>query len=379
MSVAPFRRRPRLSSQGEAQKRSVPARVRYVRRRLGPFARKHRKWLVRGTLGTLLVVACRLAFPWPLRGVLELAFSEKESTVVGLVPSSGDPAFWLGGIFIAIVLCQGLAELLQRLSFARFSIGLVHDARAAALESVSRPAQEQPPRDVGDLIARVIGDSARLKAGLKGVLIRMTQNGVFFLGVCIMLLVIDIRLGLVFLAGGVTLISIAGFGAVHVSNISRRLRRKEGRLASRMHQVLVSAESEEGELEPLEDTSGKAEAKTTKLEGLTIWAVHAVLGATSCTVVLLGLHLVRAEALQPGDMFTVLFYLLMVHNPTVRLSRQTVRLGRVLASAERLAKVVRRPDQRNADRPREQRGLEAVTARADALASHGAGHDVAAR
>jgi ABC-type multidrug transport system fused ATPase/permease subunit len=357
VSVEAVELRQRRPAGATLKKRSLSSRVRYVRARLGPFGREHRRWLITGTIGTLVVVACRLAFPWPLRGVLELAFSQKESGVVGFVPSSGDPAVWLGAIFIAIVLCQGLAELVQRLSFARFSIGLVHDARAAALDSLSKPVREgESSRDPGDLIARVIGDSARVKAGLKGVLIRMTQNGIFFLGVCIMLLVIDVRLGLVFLAGGVTLISVALFGAAHVSNISRRLRRKEGRLASRMHELLVREGSENsGDLEPIEDTSGRAEAKTTKLEGLTIWAVHAVLGATSCTVVLLGLHLVRTGALQPGDMFTVLFYLLMVHNPTVRLSRQTVRLGRVLASAERLAKVVKRGDERGARRPQEAR------------------------
>ena len=140
--------------------------------------------------------------------------------------------------------------------------------------------------------------------------------------------------------------SIALFGAVRVTNISRRLRRKEGLLAGRMHALLIGAEAAEDqdEVESAERKSARAEAKTTKVEGLTIWAVHATLAVTSCGVVLLGLHLVRSGALQPADMFTVLFYLLMVHNPTVRLSRQTVRLGRVLASAERLAKVLKRDE-----------------------------------
>ena len=130
-----------------------------------------------------MVVACRLAFPWPLRGVLQLAFSPDTNTVPGFVPSSGSPELWLGGAFIAIVLCQGLAELVQRLSFARFSIGLVHDARAAAIDILSDPrASAGADRDPGDLITRVIGDSARVKSGLKGVLIRMTQNGIFFFG-----------------------------------------------------------------------------------------------------------------------------------------------------------------------------------------------------
>jgi hypothetical protein len=95
-------------------------RIGAVRRRLAPHIRRHRRWLVSGTLGTLLVVACRLSFPWPLRGVLELAFEERGSEVAGLVPSAGDPVLWLGGAFVAIVLTQGLAELIQRVSFARF-------------------------------------------------------------------------------------------------------------------------------------------------------------------------------------------------------------------------------------------------------------------
>jgi ATP-binding cassette, subfamily B, bacterial len=327
-------------------------RIRYVIRRLGPYAHPHRRWLLFGSIGTLFVVACRLAFPWPLRGVLELAFAEQGSTgVADMVPASGDPALWLGGAFILIVLIQGLAELVQRLSFARFSIGLVHDARTAAVEKLSEPAPGGAERDPGDLIARVIGDSARVKSGLKGVLIRMTQNGVFFFGVLIVLFVIDWRLGLVFLAGGVVMTAIALFGAVRVTNISRRLRRKEGLLAGRMHALLVGADASEDqdEVDSAERKSARAEAKTTKVEGLTIWGVHATLAVTSCAVVLLGLQLVRSGALQPADMFTVLFYLLMVHNPTVRLSRQTVRLGRLLASAERLAKVLKSQTAKPAD------------------------------
>ena len=318
--------------------RKIAGRIRYVVRRFGPYARPHRRWLLFGSIGTLFVVACRLAFPWPLRGVLELAFDQPGSTgVADMAPGAGDPALWLGGAFVAIVVIQGLAELVQRVSFARFSIGLVHDARTAAVEKLSRTTA----RDPGDVIARVIGDSSRVKSGLKGVLIRMTQNGVFFWGVLIVLFVIEWRLGLVFLAGGVVMTAIALFGAVRVTNISRRLRRKEGLLAGRMHALLVGdGADDQDDVEAAERKSARGEAKTTKVEGLTIWGVHATLAVTSCSVVLLGLHLVRSGAMQPADMFTVLFYLLMVHNPTVRLSRQTVRLGRVLASAERLAKVI---------------------------------------
>jgi ABC-type bacteriocin/lantibiotic exporter with double-glycine peptidase domain len=84
----------------------------------------------------------------------------------------------------------------------------------------------------------------------------------------------------------------------------------------------------------------RAEAKLARLEGLVIWGVHGLLAITSCLVLVIGIHRVRGGHLQAGDLTVVVFYLLMVHNPTVRVGRQAIRVGRVLASAERLAKVL---------------------------------------
>jgi ATP-binding cassette, subfamily B, bacterial len=318
--------------------RSFPARLRSVVGRLRPEIRRHRRLLLLGTLGTLLVVACRLAMPWPLRGVLEVAFDDPEGSVARLVPSAGDPIVWLGLAFVGIVVTQGLAELLQRLSFARFAIGVVHDLRAETLAGLRAGR-----RDPGDVIARVIGDSARFKSGLKGVLIRLTQNGTFFVGVCVVLTFIEPRLGLIFIAGGVLILTVAGVGASRVARVSRRLRRREGELAGQMHRALQGSGEDLGDLDEQERRAGRAEAKTTKMEGVTMLIVHTLLAVTTCSVLAVGLHAVETGALRPADLFTVLFYLVLVHNPTVRLGRQAVRVGRVLASAERLLKL-RRPE-----------------------------------
>jgi len=322
---------------------SFPARLGSVVARLSPSIQRHRRYLVTGSIGTLFVVACRLAYPWPLRGVLEEAFNTKKGGVSALVPDSGDPVVWLVGVFLIIVIIQGLAELVQRVSFARFSIGLTRDVRSEILTKLGRGG-ERP--DTGDAIARIIGDSARFKSGLKGVLIRLTQNGTFFVGVCVMLFIIDYRLGVVFLTGGVVLLGVAGWGASRVNKVARRLRRKEGELAGQMHKALSGDIKELAELDDSEKRAAKAEAKTTRMEGLTIWAVHVLLGITVCGVLALGLHDVRTGRIAAADLFTVLFYLLQVHNPTVRLGRQAMRVGRVLASAERLLKLLDREPQR---------------------------------
>lgn len=245
-----------------------------VVRRLRPVARAHRRWLLFGSLGTLLVVVCRLALPWPLKGVVDLAVKDDTPALLDLESTADGRVYWLAGAFVAIAVARGFAELAQRLSFARFAIGLVHDARAEALGRLQR--EGAAGRDPGDLIARIVGDSARLKSGLKGVLIRFTQNGTFFVGVCVMLLIIDPLLGVVFVAGGTVILGVAAFGASRVARISRRLRKREGRIAAHMHAVMSGGEGDD-ELDAVERRVGHAEAKTTRLEGLVMWAVHALL------------------------------------------------------------------------------------------------------
>lgn len=295
-----------------------------VLRALAPHTAGQRRWLLAGTLGTLGVVACRLALPWPLRGILELGFGNE---LPGWFPATGAAELWLVGAFVAVALLQGLSELVQRVSFARFAIGLVHALRKAAMQRL-RGA------DPGDAIARVVGDSQRVKAGVKGILVRVTQNGVFVAGVVAILSLIDLRLGALFAAGIVAIGAVTAVGATLASRLARRLRRNEGLLAGNVHRLITGGDA--GDLDELDRTTKRAEAKTAQLEGYTLWIVHGLLAATGGAVLLLGLHGVRQGWLTAGELVTVLFYILLAHNPAVRLCRQGVRVGRVLASAERL-------------------------------------------
>jgi ATP-binding cassette subfamily B protein len=321
-----------------------PVRLGRVTRRLAPEARRHRRYLLAGLAGTLVVVFCRLAYAWPLRGVLDQAFHQtKHGFVDALVPSSGDPVLWLSGAFLLIVAMQGMAEFVQRVSYARFSIALSRDLRAEALATLAR-GPTPSTKDGGDAISRVIGDTSRFKSGVKGVLIRFTQNGTFFVGVFVMLTIMDARLGLVFLAGGLVLVAIAAWGASRVNRVAQRLRKKEGRLAAHIHSALMHDVRRLAEGDDAGRRAAGADAKTAQMEQQAVLAVHVVLGLTICAVLSLGLHDVHAGRLAPGDLFTVLFYLLQVHNPTVKLGRSAMRLGRVLASAERLVGLIdRRP------------------------------------
>ncbi len=315
--------------------------VRRARRTYGtlaPYGRPYRRRLIEGTLATLLLVACRLAFPWPLRGLMEIVFHKgsrgRGATVAALVPHTGDPVWWLTGSFVVIILLWGVSESLQRLAFTRFAVGLVRDTRAAALAQLPRTAEN---RDAGDLIAAVTGDAARVKSGVKTILIGTSRNGAFFIGVTIIVSLIDPLIGLVFLAGGIATVIVGALGAWRSSRIARRSRRREGTLTDDLHRYLAGTAE-------LPDPGGNPErspdSKATRVEGITTFAVHAVLAATTSAILILAIHAGRSGRLSAGSVFTILAYILLMHNKTVGFGRRIIRAGRMLPSAERVASLV---------------------------------------
>ncbi len=331
-------RRKSTSGDGDPDvkpKKGLLERARYSYRILAPYGRPYRGSLRRGALAAVGVVACRLAFPWPMRAVLQQTINagNRAGALLHVIPG-GDPVAWLVGSFVLIILFWGLFEYVQRLALARFAIAVTTDTHAAAIDSVS---SHTTTRDPSDLLSRIVMDNSGLKSGLRSVLINASRNVLFLLCVGAIITIIDWQIGLVFLAGVAGSLTIALIGARHTASVSRKLRRKEigsieivqqaigGRLASTGPSVL-------GKASPT--------ATLTKLEGRTTMAIHAWLALTTAAMLLLVVEAGRSGQLSPGDAFIILAYTLYTHNKTVSLGRTTVKLGKVLTSAERMAKLL---------------------------------------
>jgi ATP-binding cassette subfamily B protein len=335
-----------VSDTSAKPKRPLRRRAVIAWRGVAPFARPHRAALVPGMLGAIGVVAARLAFPWPLRGVLELtlhAGGARGASVTKLVPAGGDQTLWLIGAFVVIIAVWAVAEYVQRLAFARFASGTVRDARDAAVRRLEAKGGETN-KDPGDMLARIMGDSQRLKSGIRSVLVGTTRNGFFFLGVAVILLFIDVAIGLVFVAGGLLSVAVACIGAHHAARVTRRFRRNESAMTGRLHRLLARAseaasegpDEQVGKDKPL---GRRADSKLSRIEGFTTIAIHAVLAVSTCAILLLAIRAGRAGTVSPGSVFIVLIYVTLMHNKTVSFGRMIVRLGRVVTSAERLAGV----------------------------------------
>lgn len=332
------------------QARTTLRRAATALRILIPYGRPYRRHLASGGVATAILVAARLAFPWPLRGLLEATFPQsagnRGGAVLALVPTSGDPVVWLVGSFAVIVLVWGVSEALQRLEFTRYSVGLVRDVQKAALRRV--PKAVQSGQSAGDLISTVTADTALVKTGVKSILISMSRNGGFFVGVAVVVMLISPPIGTVFLAGGLATIGAGAAGAWRSSMIIRRSRQRQGELTDDLHQLLSGAAEPSS---PVAKQSKRPDSKASRIEGLTTLIIHVILGASTCTILILTVRAGQTGSLTPGSVFTILAYILLMHNKTVSLGRSIVRLGRVLPSAERIARLAKRKPSSSPTKP----------------------------
>jgi ABC-type multidrug transport system fused ATPase/permease subunit len=302
-------------------------------RTLARYGRPHVRWLALGTAGSIGVVLCRLAIPWPLRWALEVAGGEAPSAG-GAFVGAGNPILEVAAVYLAVALALGISELVQRVNLGRFSSLLVGDLRTAAVRATASRSEAQSPEQIGDLTARVIGDSARARSDLNGILVHASTNGLLFLAVSGVMFTFSSFFGLLFLGSGMVAIAIGAKTSRSVEVTARRQRKKEGRYAGALRAGLEGTGFDD--LSGLNQSSGQKQMLGTRLITQSSMLVHAVLGASVCIGLVYGANAVQAGTMAAGELFLFVAYALTVHRRLVQVGRQAARTGKLVASTNRL-------------------------------------------
>lgn len=315
---------------------------RRILRSMMPWVRRHQRKLVLGGSLSVLVIGIRLSLPWVFGGMLEPLISgengrPQHSSEVQHSSVVAEPLLF-GFLVLGLLVALGLVDYLMRLQFAQFAIGVVRDLRAKALQSAIQIDPRIRPSGPGDLVARLIGDTARIKEGLKGFLVHGVTNGLMLGGVGVVLLLVDATLGAVFAVAFALIGGVVAYGATRVYARTMKHRSKEGRLAESIHKAWPHADPA---FAALNRSSGKHEATVTRLQGRTTWAAHAIFGLAVLLLIWFGSRAVTAGTLSAADMLVFILYALMTRAPVVQLSRQGTRTGKILACVHRLEEVIR--------------------------------------
>ena len=327
---------------------------------LAPHARRHRGTFLKGACAGLVLVAARVSLPWPLRAVVDLWTPGAGSGSLAFDQSTGplDPVLMMGLAFLGLVALMGLADHLERLWFARFSIATMRDLRGQAIGVVERGRYKK--KELGDLIARLIGDTARAKTGLRGFLVHVLTNGALFLGVVLVLLALNPALGLIFAVAGAATALLTVWGARRMLLASLKQRSKEGRLAKRIHSLFRRSRKESA-LRTVNRSSGWHEAAQARLQGMITWAAHCIFGLAVALALWASAASIESGRTDSGDLVVLMLYALMLRGPFVQLSRQGVRTGRIFGATYRVVQILERgstpdpdPDRQSARSPANQ-------------------------
>jgi ABC-type multidrug transport system fused ATPase/permease subunit len=333
---------PEPGGKAGKRKKSTLARWRAIARTFRPFALRHRGRFLRGTLAAMLVVGLRIALPWPLRSMMKPWFGHGEgwsSTLVASLPAWLPPPVAMACVFLALMIALGWADYRERQHFARFAIRMVRDVRAKAFKAALRAAPQEAASS-GDLVARLIGDTARLKAGLQGFLVHVGTNGAMVLGITAVLLWLDATIGAIFAGAGAFLAATTALGAARSFRRALVVRSKEGKLAKYIDRAWRERQRA-AKLKATNRSSASEEGSLTRVQGRHTWLAHGVLGLAVVCSAIVGTRAQAAGELAEGDLFMVLVYALLMRAPLVQITRQGVRSGKVMACAHRLGKLLR--------------------------------------
>lgn len=304
---------------------------------------------------TVLVLALRMAQPWPLKWVMDLLTGHP----VRIAGVEGNLA-----LFVAAILAAGLAAALGDYGLQMCVVGLVNRVVYAFRYRLFRHVMRLPmayheKKEVGELLTRVVPDIARLRRGLAGLFLRGARSVLLFAATVAVLLWIDPALSAVVLAGGVAAGLLMLFRGRLILSAARKGRRREGQLASVVAENLQSIRElqtyrteapPDPRFEKQHQKSLGSEQKLRRLEAGLFLMVESVLALSLCAVVWMGTQRVEEGRLTAGHLVLFISYLLNLYRPFTQFARQASQSGRTLACASRLLRLVEREPE-VADRP----------------------------
>lgn len=319
---------------------------------LWPHTRPHKGLLLGGALLSALVVAFRIAQPWPLKWMLDLLTGRPPHQVLGgLVDNPELGVAALSVMYIGLTVLAGAAEYGQLIALAGLGNRVMYSFRARLFTHVLRqPLAFHEGREEGELLTRIVYDTARLRQGVNGLLTRVLQTLAMFLAMSAVLFWLDAGLAAVLAVSGVVALMAMGRIGRRIVRAARKQRRREGRLASLVAEDLLGVRElhayRTGDIPDARFVrqnvkSLKQEQKVRRLGAALLFRTELVLALSVTVILWLGARAVQAGELTPGGLVLFVSYAVGLYRPFAQFARQTARSGKTFACAERLANIMR--------------------------------------
>ncbi|MCC7142536.1 MAG: ATP-binding cassette domain-containing protein [Candidatus Eisenbacteria bacterium] len=324
-----------------------------------PYLQPHRARLLGAILLSVVYAGLRLLEPWPLQIAFDHAILGQPTQFLGVDVGTlfgGDREMVLlasAGALLAIALLSGWVYYVQNVMLASIGQDVVRDLRTDLFHQMQRLSLPFHRRaGSADLLVRLTGDMVLLRDMILASLVTLTTQTLVLISVIVLMLAVSWKLTLVAVVLAPLLYALFAWFRGRMVDASRQQRRREGRLAASIEEVLLAIpmiqaytaeEREDERFRQICKKSARAGFRAARLEAAMQRMVELFVAVGTCLVLWYGTREVMKGALTPGIYLVFLAYLRSVYKPIRGLSKVTERSARAAAAMERVLEVLRAP------------------------------------
>jgi len=315
------------------------------------------KWtLVLATFCTIGFSLTVLLAPWPMKIVLDQVlldkpFSPALAFLQELLPNDkGGMLIALAFSIVLIAVLTGLFSYFQVTFTTRVGQHIVHRLRTEILSHLQRLSLAFHRRNrTGELLTKISGDTRALQ-GLFGRVTLMATAQCFTVGgMLIIMFTMNWELSLVLLVT----IPILGLLLLllnrKITAITKRQRKQEGKLATRINDILGSIaliqafgreDYEEVKFKRVSTKNLKEGMRAARTLAAGTWIVLGIGAVGTSVTIFFGAWQVLADRMSPGDLLIFIAYVKQVYKPFRQLTRFSAQFARATVSLKRLGEVL---------------------------------------
>lgn len=297
-----------------------------------------------------------LIIPWPMKLIfdhvlLDHPLPELLAPAQPLLFGGSEQALWiLCGSMVGIALFKGLFSYYQLFLTSRVGYLLVYTLRGELFDHLQRLSlafHNSTPS--GELLSKLTSDTNTLKDVYADSALTFTTHVLTVIGMFAIMFSLSAKLSLIVLASfPVLCLAIVGIYS-RVKRSARKQRRNEGRLASRVSELLNAVplvqaygmEDYERERFDAESTQSMTESiRTARMEAGATRMIEIISAIGTGIVVLFGCMEVFAGVLTPGDVLVFSSYIAQMYQPIRQITRLSTRFSRASVSIERISEIL---------------------------------------
>ena len=323
---------------------------------IGESLRSQRTGVMVAILCLLGVIAMDLIAPWPLKIIFDHILLGRPvpaalSPLQGLLALGTWPALMAMAAAIAVIaLAAGTFSYIQLFTTAKIGHSITYRLRSllfAHLQRLSLAYHHQSR--TGELLTKVASDTNLLRDVFADWLLTLAARGLSVIAMLCVMFWLNWQLALVVATTLPPLLVVIFLLNKRIKASVRDQRRFEGRMASRLNEVLSSIalvqafgrqQFEEGRFQAEIEANYSSGIRSARATGAITKAIAVVSAAGIAITVLVGAQQVLAGQLSPGELLIFLAYVNSLYKPVRDLGRLSGKFSRAAVSAQRVNEIL---------------------------------------